>query len=1363
MYESQEVLVSYNQVDFVKGEITLPPHPEAVELRDPHWLVSVIPVLGISVMAVFYLLRSTADSANSALFAVPLLLLAVFTVIGTIAANRWRKRDHERQNTEKTLGYVRLMHSKLVRLQAAQDSQRAILQMRYAPINQLLYQVLSQEHLIPGKHANDPLSTHVRLGIGRIPLMLTIHTPDPDQNRENSSRAFRLANSYRFVDDAPVILSLKDHTPIGVFGSRDNTLAVVRTIICQLVATHNANNLRIVLVAPDVEPEDWDWARWLSHTGHGKWLAFDADIQRDTLARINQQYVDYNAKAHRIADEPDHTLIVFDNVSWDTASGIHDLLTDKDYSDHISSISISSNYAGLPNDCRTIVDVHDDATLGCIGKHDNKLSVVNCQAETISPYDARLLVRALSYQQTIRQEHADDPPSQIDFLDMYNVDHVNQLQRLIHLRWQRDLQSSTLPFPVPVGRENLVTDLFLQLSDEHHGPHGVLAGTTGSGKSELLQTLVTSFAIEHHPNWLNFLLIDFKGGSTFELFKGLPHTVGTVTNLDGSLIRRVLDALASEIDARQRKFKRLNVRDIRQYHRYHGQDTDAEPIPHLLIIIDEFAQLAREMPDFLSELVRIAQIGRSLGLHLILATQSPMDIITDEINANLQFRICLRVQTADASRTMLRRPDAAYIPASNVGRGFLQVGESGFFKHFQTAYLGSDYAPQSVNDDYLVLEIVDQSSKTINLLPDAHQHETVMTIGEPYTMAHAIVDSLRDYCTRHEIAPAAPLLLPPLEQQVDLSTVFAERFVGGWNGQDWSQPIDRFTGSQVAIGNAPIGIVDNVTLREQAPLWIQLNAQTQQLSTKMGHVLIIGGPNSGKTVAIQTIALSQAILHSPDDLHMYFLSFSDTQLASFAQQLPHAERVIHGTESERVRRLFGRLTHIMQQRETGRSAAEPTIILFMDQYEQFRDMYFEQHMAELDRICSQGRSANIFLIMTTTSIGSISERMRSLIQQRIMLRVSDPTDYIIGIGAQPQQVVQDMMPGRALIANNPPLPCQISLPIVTIEDLEETKATLDLFQLMQLNYQTLRGRTQSPLPIDELPSHLAWEDLPRQNVSEELVTIQGYRDDDYLGNFILNWQSQGPDFVVTGPPSSGKTNLLISSVLSAAQISTPDKLQFVLVDFSKRSFTELSKLKHVIAHITDVETLAAIIPSLQTRIAQSTSVVIIFDNYDMISEATGGDSTISVQLRSLVRNYSADNKLFVWLSSYLEHSGDPLLRHLLMQRAGFAFGSKEHLYGFNVRTNELTNKLMPPGRAFFIQYSTIETVQIGFVDNTARHVAHINDLLWQGHVRADKLAVHDPSASSVELPENNSHQAGIDIDTAGLLEDLLNNHNDNNE
>jgi len=1356
MQESQEILASHNQLDFVEGEITLPPHPGALELRDPHWLVSVIPVLGISVMAVFYLLRSASDSANSALFAVPLLLLAIFTVIGTIAANRWRKRDYERQNTEKTLDYVRMMHSKRVRLQAAQDSQRSILAMRYAAINQLLFQVLSQEHSIIGRHTGDPLSGHVRIGVGRIPLMLSIKTPDPDGNRENSARAFQLANQYRFVDDAPVVLSLKEHTPVGVFGSRDNTLAMVRTIICQLVATHKASNLRIILIAPDVEPEDWHWLRWLSHTGQGKYLAFDADTQRNILAQMNQQFSDYNTNANRIADEPDHTLIIFDNVSRDSRSGIHDQLI---YSEHISSINIARNYTQLPDDCRTIVDVHDDGTLDCIGKHDNKLSVVNCRAETISPYDARLLVRSLSYQQTIHPELTDAPPSQIDLLDIYGVDHVNQLQRLIHLRWQRDLQSAALPLPAPIGRENHSTDLFIRLSDEFHGPHGVLAGTTGSGKSELLQTLVTSLAIEHHPNWLNFVLIDFKGGSTFELFKGLPHTVGTVTNLDGSLIRRVLDALSSEIEARQRQFKRLNVRDIRQYYRYHRHDRTVEAIPHLLIIIDEFAQLAREMPDFLSELVRIAQIGRSLGLHLILATQSPMDIITDEINANLQFRICLRVQTADASRSMLRRPDAAYIPASNIGRGFLQVGERGFFKQFQTAYSGGDYAPQSANDDYLILEIIEQS-QSINLLPGAHQHDTVVPDGEPYTMGHAIVDSIHDYCTRHDIVSAPPLLLPPLESQIALSAVFTERFVGGWNGQDWSRPVDRFTGSQVAAGNAPIGIVDYVSHREQIPLWIQLSAQSQELSTKMGHVLIIGGPNSGKTVAIQTIALAQALLHSPDDLHMYFLSFSDTQLVSFAHDLPHAERVIHGTESERVRRLFGRLSNLMQQRETGRTAAEPTIVLFIDGYEQFRDMYFEQHMADLDRICSQGRAANIFLIMSATGIGSISERMRSLIQQRIMLRVSDPTDYIIGIGAQANQLSHDMLPGRALIANNPPLPCQISLPIVTIEDLETQSGTSNLFQKMQKSYQTLHGRKQSPLPIDELPSHLAWEDLPRQKSTGSLVTIPGYRDDDYLGSFILNWQSQGPHFVVTGPPSTGKTNLLISSILLAAQNHTPDTLQVILVDFSKRSFTELAKLKHVIAHITDIDTLAAAIPVIKKRITQATSVIMI-DNYDMLIEASGGDSTVSSRLRSLVRDYGVDKKLYVWLASYLEHSSDPLLRHLLMQRSGFAFGSKENLYGFNVRSNGLSNKLMPPGRAFFIQYSTIETVQIAYVDHIARHVAQLNDTLWQGYTKAKQLDIQVQTPD--ESQRSTAYQNSVDIDTAGLLEDLLGKQNDNNE
>ena len=563
----------------------------------------------------------------------------------------------------------------------------------------------------------------------------------------------------------------------------------------------------------------------------------------------------------------------------------------------------------------------------------------------------------------------------------------------------------------------------------HHGPHGVLAGTTGSGKSELLQTLVCALALEHDPRLLNLLLIDFKGGSTFNVFAELPHTVGTITNLDGVLVERALEALKAETKSRQQFLKKMNVRDITQYHRYfsrtpgHIQDASYQALPHLFVIVDEFAQLAQEMPDFLRELVRTAQVGRSLGLHLILGTQSPMDVITDEMNANLQFRICLRVQNIESSRAMLRRPDAAYLPSGWPGRGYFQVGERGMFKQFQTAYVGGDYDQNPENEDgeIVTLELLTESGEAIDLLPEnisTHPPASILA-EEPYTTVKAISETIAQYATQNRVPSAPPLLLPPLEERLTLKPVFKKAGVGGWNGREW-------TPADVPVGSAPVGIVDDVYNRTQEPLWLHLNADMKE-QRRDGHALIIGSPGSGKTMFLRTLALSQALLHPPDRLHLYFLSFTGGGLNDLGD-LPHAERVIHGTESERVRRLFRRLIQTLNDRQAGRVAATPTIIVSIDQYEQFRDTYYDQHMNDFERLVNEGRAVNIYLVLTASSPAAVPERLRSLIQQRIALQLGGATDYTLAVGHLPTRLEGTLPKGRGFIYNSPPLMCQISLP-----------------------------------------------------------------------------------------------------------------------------------------------------------------------------------------------------------------------------------------------------------------------------------------------------------------------------------------------
>src|SRR5690606_8132216 len=303
-----------------------------------------------------------------------------------------------------------------------------------------------------------------------------------------------------------------------------------------------------------------------------------------------------------------------------------------------------------------------------------------------------------------------------------------------------------------------------------------------------------------------------------------------------------------------------------------------KPLPHLFIIVDEFAQLAKEMPDFMRELVRTVQVGRSLGLHLLLGTQSPMDVITDEMNANLQFRICLRVQNVEASRAMLRRPDAAFLPSGWPGRGYFQVGAQGMFKQFQTAYVGADYERKQVDEapeEKFVLEVVTGSGDVVSMVPAArtslpvsgNRQSTQQNLQPtaPYTAAKAICDTLTDFARTEGVPWMKPLLLPPLEERISLAAPFTKSNAVGWNGVEWLPPGEDHEGNPIQTGSAPVGILDDVYNRTQHPLWINLNtSEGGRTNRKDGHVIVMGSPGTGKTTFIRTLAISLALHHAPE-------------------------------------------------------------------------------------------------------------------------------------------------------------------------------------------------------------------------------------------------------------------------------------------------------------------------------------------------------------------------------------------------------------------------------------------------------------------------------------------------------------------
>jgi len=1382
--------------------VDIPAPPRTGDLREPNTLVTLIPVMGIGVMALLYVFRAF-DNPNTLFSVVPLLFLAGFTIGGTVLATRWRKRDNTQQQQAAVLAYLRVLEQKRAQLQAAQDAQIAILEAEFPPPEEALNRALARHTALWERRPEDPDFAALRLGVGRVPSVVQAKLAAADSS-ESGQRAQALAESYRTLDPAPIVASLQ-HTPsLAICGGRSAILKVVRAAVCHLATSHAPQEFHMHLIAAQSSYDEWRWMEWLPHTsqthqgGGGDLLAFDSDNIRHLLSNLSQ--VIDERKAHANSGQIPHLFVIFDGIQLAEGEPITRTILRDGASVGVSAICLVNSIENAPSECHAVVQVEPDGRFQYARVGAGSFTRSGRAVDELSLQDAEYVARALSAI-TLREASVGGRiPRQVDFLELYGVHDVDELRQRLGQRWRRPINQGVLPHPITIGRESLAVDTEMLLDEDHHGPHGVLAGTTGAGKSELLQTMICALAVEHDPRLVNFLLIDFKGGSAFNVFADLPHTVGMITNLDGALVERALEALKAETRARQQFLKKMNVRDITQYHRFNSrvmsqlEDPAYHPLPHLFIIVDEFAQLAREMPDFMRELVRTAQVGRSLGLHLILGTQSPMDVITDEMNANLQFRICLRVQNIESSRAMIRRPDAAYLPIGWPGRGYFQVGERGLFKQFQSAYVGSDFQPQGQQDaetgESISLELITNHGM-IDLLPADESQHTHVAGDEPYTTAHAISSMLTRYARDYGIPNSQPLLLPPLEERIGLREVFNRGGGDGWNGRVWLLPGVDGRGEMIKTGSAPIGLIDDVYNRTQEPLWVHLNTSDHE-QVKDGHLLVLGGPGTGKTTLLKTLALSLALLHSPERLHLYFLSFTGAGLNDISD-LPHAERVILGTEAERVRRLFRRLMNTLNERQTHPEALNgATIVVFIDQYEQFRDAYYEQHMADFNRLVNEGRTAGIYLVVTASSLAAIPERTRSLILQRIVLQLGNVGDMNAAVGQIERKAEGTLPRGRGYIPQAPPLMVQIALPS-TIERVDEdadvVRALRQVTDTLRQGYAALRGldarraptdQTQNPAPIGELPTRIPLNSLPlakphpqplpvvtgrgeeditpspspsgrgEQDIPPSpsplqwggesgegsLLTTLGRLDDDRLQTFQLDWVADGPHFVVAGAPGTGKTNLLHAAVLGAAGVQSPDALRVLLVDFSGRSLRTLEPLKHVITRATDVTGLDTALDALGLAETQpvASRTVIVIDDYDATSETllAAGGNTLK-RLRDLAR-LPAESGIHFWVAGYMERANDVLLRQLLLYRSGFGLCSRESLAVFGLRTSQLPAEMMPEGRAYFAQHNQIAVVQTALVENAALAVNRLNQQVWGEY----ETLTPSPSPSGRGEPENTS-------------------------
>ena len=709
----------------------------------------------------------------------------------------------------------------------------------------------------------DPDYLVLRVGTADLPSGVELNDPEQDEHRRQV--VWR-------IPDAPVTISLPSRGVIGVAGPGDIPRAAARWLVAQAAALHSPNDLRLCLLTDSSGKASWEWARWLPHCrpeAGGSCAMLIGNDAESVATRIAELLAIISARQQAARDagprearfRPDIVVIFDGSRKLRALPGAVQLLQEGPPVG-VYAVCLDADEQLLPAECQAVVVVESD-----------RVRVQQAMAETVpqvrpdfvSPDWCAGLARSIAPIRDV--SGADDGavlPDSARLLDVLGMEPPAAAR--IAGRWRAGGRST-----LAVVGESYDGPFGVDLSKD--GPHALIAGTTGSGKSELLQTIVASLAAANRPDEMTFVLIDYKGGSAFAECARLPHTVGMVTDLDTRQVARALVSLSAELTRRERILAAVGAKDIEAYQLL-VDARRAQPLPRLVIVVDEFAALSRDLPDFVTGLVNIAQRGRSLGLHLILATQRPSGVVSAEIRANANLRIALRVTDPADSADVIGVPDAATIAQSNPGRAYVRLGHASLVP-FQAGRVGgrrpgtgpaTTARPWVAPLDWAGLG----KPEPARPVSGARQEAEITDLT-------ALVEEIRHATQGLRIPHPHRPWLAPLPASLLLQDIMPT-LLGHERATDASAP-------------CVFGLVDLPTIQQQQSAVLSLDAFT--------HLMAAGAPRSGRSQLLRTIAGALALAHSCADVHLYGIDCGNGALLPLAE-LPHCGAVVSRAQTERA-------------------------------------------------------------------------------------------------------------------------------------------------------------------------------------------------------------------------------------------------------------------------------------------------------------------------------------------------------------------------------------------------------------------------------------------------------------------------------
>ncbi|OLE24701.1 MAG: cell division protein FtsK [Catenulispora sp. 13_1_20CM_3_70_7] len=1027
---------------------------------------------------------------------------------------------------------------------------------------------------------------HLLLRVGTMDLPSEVVLDDPEQDEHRRHVAWT-------VPEAPVTIPLRERGVIGIAGPTDLSRGIARWLLAQTATMTSPEDVQFYLLTDREAEPAWEWLRWLPH------VRAESDVEASALIGIDattvaQRIADLNSivatrsKAAAAGqrqdvrpDEPDIIVVLDGSRRLRALPGMIQILA-QGPSVGVYAICLDAEERLLPGECQAVAVAGPD---GLRVQQFGEEVLRGVRPDAVSPVWCQHVARGLAAIRLVTESQDEmGIPTSSRLLDVLGLEPPTG--PAIAARWTMGGETTMAllgeSFDGPFG-----------IDFRRDGPHGLIAGTTGAGKSELLQTIVASLAVANKPTAMTFVLVDYKGGSAFKDCVQLPHTVGMVTDLDNHLVERALESLGAELKRREHILAEAGAKDIEDYGDIRKKNTVLAPMPRLLIVIDEFASMVRELPDFVTGLVNIAQRGRSLGIHLLLATQRPSGVVSPEIRANTNLRIALRVTDGNESVDVIDDPAAGFISKSTPGRAYVRLGANSLVP-FQAGRVGgrrpganvvSQASVWSTRLDWPALAAAPPKK------PEGPKAEDDAEI----TDLKVLVDAIREANAALQIPPQHSPWLPALQDKVLLSDV---------------PPVRRH--KRHDLTPVPWGIDDLPSLQARRAAVLDFAV--------LGHMLIGGAPRSGRSQILRTMAGAIALTQSVADVHIYGIDCGSGALLPLTA-LPHCGAVVQRQQTERAVRLISRLNQeiavrqerlaaqgfagVVEQRLSSPSEARlPHIVVFLDRWDGFLGSLGEVDggtlIDQIQRIMREGQGVGVHLVITGDR-QVFSGRIASLTEDKLSFRLPDKQDFGL-IGLHPRKVPDKIETGRAFRSETG-LETQVALLTADPSGQAQAAALAAIAEQAKARDAGV-PRARRPFRVDVLPNRIslaeAWELRDEKLATRPGFALVGVGGDELIGT--------GPDlfdgvpaFLIAGPPKSGRSTTLISMARSliAQGVST------VLIAPRKSPLRDMRGQQGVLAMFEDTDLTAE---ELKRRLTAAPGpVVLLVDDGETLKDAPVGE------------------------------------------------------------------------------------------------------------------------------------------------------------